>query len=218
MQCKAKSKRSGEQCKKSAVEGYEVCEIHGGKTPRGIASPHFKHGRYSKDIPARLAERYLEAISDPDLLSLDAEIAATTTRIGDLFHRADFGESGIWFRKLNDTLDKLNEAAAVGDDYNRNKMQAQLTALIRKGGDIDDAWQELAQLFDLRRRLASDERKRRVDMQQMITTEQMMALLGAIVGILKQYVEDQNVLFAIAAELRRLVSRNVGGEPDGDGA
>jgi hypothetical protein len=27
------------------------CHLHGGKTPAGIGSPHFKHGFYSKYVP-----------------------------------------------------------------------------------------------------------------------------------------------------------------------
>jgi len=40
-QCTAKSKRSGEQCRKRAVNGSTKCHMHGGKTPS-------KHGGYSK--------------------------------------------------------------------------------------------------------------------------------------------------------------------------
>jgi hypothetical protein len=36
------------------------CRMHGGKSLHGIASPRFKHGRYSKYLFARLAGRYLE--------------------------------------------------------------------------------------------------------------------------------------------------------------
>lgn len=215
-QCTAKSKQSGERCKKSAVVGYDVCEIHGGKTPRGVASPHYKHGRYSKDLPSRLAERYVEAIADEDLLALNDEIAVTTARIGDLMSRADFGESGTWFKQLNKTLDDLQVATLTKDDKKQFVAQQQLTGLIRDGGEIADTWSELTSLFDTRRRLVETERRRRVDMQQMITAEQMMTLLGAVTGILKEYVEDRHVLNAIAAELRRLISRGTRGEPDDD--
>lgn len=49
--------------------------MHGGSTPRGMALPQTKHGRYSKDLPTRLLSRYEEAVSDPELLNLSAEIA-----------------------------------------------------------------------------------------------------------------------------------------------
>src|SRR5258708_37054514 len=66
-QCKAKSKRTHERCAANAMIVREECYHHGGKTPRGIASPNFKHGRYSKSLPARMRERYEEALADPHL-------------------------------------------------------------------------------------------------------------------------------------------------------
>lgn len=45
--CGAKT-RSGSPCKKAPITGMKRCANHGGKTPVGIDSPHFKHGRYSK--------------------------------------------------------------------------------------------------------------------------------------------------------------------------
>lgn len=74
-QCEATSKRSGKRCRKHAMRGRNVCLAHGGKTPRGTASPHFKTGRYSRSLPGRLVAAYEEAFNDPRLLSLRDEIA-----------------------------------------------------------------------------------------------------------------------------------------------
>jgi hypothetical protein len=54
--CKAKSKRSGEQCKNYAIKHFTVCRMHGArggpKTLEGYktckTAPH-KHGMYSKE-------------------------------------------------------------------------------------------------------------------------------------------------------------------------
>jgi len=55
--CAAKSKRSGEQCKKPAMRGKAVCQFHGGrstgpKTAEGkarIAAAHTIHGRETRE-------------------------------------------------------------------------------------------------------------------------------------------------------------------------
>ena len=55
--CSAKSKRSGEQCKKPALRGKVVCDFHGGrstgpKTEAGkdrIAAAHTVHGRETRE-------------------------------------------------------------------------------------------------------------------------------------------------------------------------
>jgi hypothetical protein len=82
-QCTATSKRTGRRCGARAVTGRNVCYHHGGRTPRGTASPHFQHGRYSRDLPTRVAARYEEAKADTELVSLRQEIALVDVRIVD---------------------------------------------------------------------------------------------------------------------------------------
>ena len=66
MQCHAKSKRSGQQCRRRAVRGRNVCQMHGGVTPRGFALPQTKTGEYSKDVPTRLIADYERTKDDPN--------------------------------------------------------------------------------------------------------------------------------------------------------
>lgn len=80
--CGAKT-RSGAPCRGAAMANGR-CRLHGGATPAGIASANFRHGRYSKDLPARLAARFTEAQADPELLSLRAEIALIDARTNEL--------------------------------------------------------------------------------------------------------------------------------------
>lgn len=54
--CKAKSKRSGEQCKNYAIKGCGVCRMHGAgggpKTTEGLMTckkVNLKHGFYSQE-------------------------------------------------------------------------------------------------------------------------------------------------------------------------
>src|SRR3990172_10824938 len=89
MQCQAKAKSTGVQCRRHAVSGKRVCTVHGGLTPSGPASANYKHGRYSRYLPARLAERYLEAESDPELLSLRSELALVQATLAGLFGKLD---------------------------------------------------------------------------------------------------------------------------------
>lgn len=88
-QCTATSKRSGKRCRKPAMRGRSVCMSHGGKTPRGVDSPHFQHGRYSRSIPDQLLETYEHARQDPRLLSLREDIAMVDATIGGLLQQLD---------------------------------------------------------------------------------------------------------------------------------
>jgi hypothetical protein len=84
MQCQAKAKSTGDQCRRHAVTGRRVCRVHGGARSRGVASPHFKTGRYSCDLPAQLSERYRETLADTELLSLRDDIALVDARVTEL--------------------------------------------------------------------------------------------------------------------------------------
>lgn len=70
--CRAKSKRSQQQCKNYAIKGWGVCRMHGAyggpKTQRGLLTckrASFKHGLYSKEMIAemRLLRRLLKSDS-----------------------------------------------------------------------------------------------------------------------------------------------------------
>lgn len=48
-QCRARSKRSGNQCQNPAAYGMPTCRMHGARHPltvlKGTAHPKYKHGR-----------------------------------------------------------------------------------------------------------------------------------------------------------------------------
>jgi hypothetical protein len=57
--CNAKT-RAGGLCQNAPMANGR-CRMHGGKSLRGIASPRYKHGRYSKDVLGRLVGEWLAA-------------------------------------------------------------------------------------------------------------------------------------------------------------
>lgn len=87
MKCTAKSKRSGQQCQKDAMQGRNVCSMHGGKSLRGVAASNFRHGRYSKALPERLAATYDASMNDPRLCDMRSEAALLDSRLFELAAR-----------------------------------------------------------------------------------------------------------------------------------
>ena len=71
-QCQAKSKRTGERCRQPAVRGKNVCYYHGGAP--GSGRP-VKHALYSKHVPTNWQAEYEYFKSDPQILSLQSDIA-----------------------------------------------------------------------------------------------------------------------------------------------
>src|SRR5262245_50580993 len=84
MRCTARSKRSGGPCQKQAVRGSHVCSMHGGTVRQGIASPNWKHGRYSKSLPEKLAALYHRSMNDPELSNMRSEVALLDARLYEL--------------------------------------------------------------------------------------------------------------------------------------
>lgn len=197
--CGAKTK-AGTPCRRPVSRGRTRCHKHGGKTPRGMALPQTIHGRYSKDLPTRLGERFLASQQDPDLLNLKAEIALLDARLGDLLRRVDSGESGETWRKLKEAYRDLELASRTGDEVAHMLALESMGELIKKGAADAEAWREVQGLVEQRRKLVETERKRLVEMEQLITTDQAMVLVTRLTSAVKRHVHDERILAEIAAE------------------
>jgi hypothetical protein len=202
--CGAKT-RAGGTCKRLAMSNGR-CDMHGGKSLAGIAAPGYKHGRYSKVLPTRLAARYQEAIGDGELLELREEVALTDSRLADLLSRVDSGESGELWRLLRQARNELIAARRGGDAPGQAEAMNTILDLIGRGHADYAAWHEIAGVLEQRRRLVESERKRLVEMQQNLSVERAMLLIGAIGGIIKAHVTDTQQLARISADIRTLVS------------
>jgi hypothetical protein len=203
MLCGAKT-RSGGTCKRAAMPNGR-CNLHGGKSPKGIESPSFKHGRYSKYLPSRLAARYTEAQQDPALLELRAEIALIDTRLTDVLERLDKGESGALWTLIASEFDKFKKAQVVKDTDEARSALSALDSLFTEGIGDYAAWKEVSELVEQRRKLVESERKHEVETQQMLSTEQALSLIGSIHETIRRHVADSAARQLIAADLARLV-------------
>lgn len=205
MQCAAKSKQSGQRCKRQVTPGQSVCYIHGGATPTGLTLPQTTHGRYSKSLPTRMAGRYEQAVRDTELLALREDVALLDARLEDVLGRVDTGESGHLWQQLIDAKHEYFKAKPKDKDH----ALTLLLRLIEEGAADYAAWDDVRSLLDQRRRLVESERKRLVDMQQTLTVEKAMLLVGAIAGIIRSHVSDTAVLQAISTDLDRLLHSGV---------
>ncbi|HEY9751298.1 MAG TPA: hypothetical protein V6C63_21620 [Allocoleopsis sp.] len=209
-QCKARNK-SGDRCGRGAVPGKNVCHIHGGKTPVGVSASRFKHGRYSKYIPGRLMERYSEAVSDTELLAMREDIGLLDARLSDVLQRVDTGESGAIWKELHEWSEELAIARKTNDKVAMADALNGLLDCIKRGKSDYQAWNEVKNLLDQRRKLVESERKRLVEMQQFVSSEQAMLLVTALIDSVRRNVTDKQTLSTISAEFARLTQRE--GDP-----
>ena len=186
------------------------CRIHGGASAIGPASGTYKTGRYSKLLPARLAGRYQEAKTDPDLLAMRDEIALLDARLGDVLGNMDTGESGSVWQRLQAINADLKAAILTNNGTKATQHARALSAMIDEGATDLESWGDVYGLLEQRRRLVESERKRLVEMHQMITTEKAMTLLGVILDTIQTHVTDRAILAAISADFRKLTAIDAG--------
>lgn len=191
--------RTGRRCRLPTVRGTQVCHKHGGLTPRGIASPHFKHGRYSKYMPVGLAEAYRRAIHDPDLLILSSEIALLDARTLEILQRIRTGEGRRAWEELKAVAASARAARERGDNPELIRLLLQILDKVEDYTDSEsDLWEEVYQLVEQRRRLVESERKRMVELKQFLTLDQAANLMNALAMVVKQNVSDPVALRRIA--------------------
>lgn len=211
-QCTAKSKQSGTRCKKNAVPGREVCEIHGGKSLSGIASPTLTQGgRYSKVLPVRLKEEFERATGDGELLSIREDIALLDSRLSDVLASASNQESGELWQNLKDARRDYLGASGKDKEEKQSDALSRILWLINEGYQEWQAWKDIRFMLQERRQLVESERKRLVDMQQMISAEQANVLILNIVQTVKKHVTDRDALQAISEDIRRLTTHERSG-------
>lgn len=217
MKCGAKT-RQGTPCKNKPVPGMKRCRLHGGMTPVGKDSPHWKTGRYSKHLPQNLLERYRESASDPDLLAMRDEIALLDARITELLGQLNSGGGIEDWSNIRDTWEmflELQDRAATAGIEQRELDRIQrsmgetirnMTRIIRMGHRNISLWHEIQRVMEDRRRIVTTESKRLSDMHQMITAEQATGMVLRLIDVVKTRVTDKEILGQIASDLRRVIN------------
>ena len=188
LQCGAKT-RCGSPCRSRPMPNGR-CRMHGGRSLAGPASKSFKHGKYSKYLPARLLERFREAESDRALLSLRDEIALVDARIDVVLARVDTGESSRAWKELGAAFARLGKARAGGDAAAADRAVGTIGGILGRGRADRDAWEDVRALIHDRRQLVVAEERRRAEMRQRIDVEEAVALMAVLVDAVRAAVAD----------------------------
>ena len=134
-QCNAKAKRTGQRCRRVAVTGSTKCPLHGGKTPRGVASPHYKTGRYSKYVNPNISGK-INDLDQYDILDLADELQTQRALIAEYLNRFQNGyplqEQNIgamisWLNSIGVMVERIikirNETALTGAEIAHLKLR-----------------------------------------------------------------------------------------------
>ncbi len=205
--CGAKT-RSGRPCRGRAMPNGR-CRIHGGKSLAGVASPSFRHGRYSgylsASIPAKFRDRFMDALNDGELLELRSCVAILAVRTSEAMERLGQCDAGGFRDRLSGLADDLEKANAAKDATAVGGVLASIIRTIRAGSDERQAWDDVrVAVKDLMDAVAR-ENQRLLDMNHILTIPQAAAFLATLFEILKRNIVDPQLLHKIGVEVGQRV-------------
>lgn len=215
--CGAKKRKKDGICMSTNLMPNRKCRLHGGKTPHGVASPNFKHGRFSKYMPEHLAARYGEYLHDPELVSNRDNLAYLDVLISEKLEGIYKGfPADAWLiaRELyNNYIAALNWTPKY--DFNQHIIEVEpdpepilqeLGRLLGQGLRVANAFNEMEPLLESHRKHVDTEYKRLKDLNTKLDTSEVIAIARALVDAVKRHVRDPKQLAAIQADVSRIIS------------
>ncbi len=205
--------RRGEPCTQLLGYGTDhpgegACRFHGGLTPRGAASPAFKHGRYSKhwaSVGEKMEGAISDLASDPDYLHLRRHIATLDFLFLEELGAMDNADGGGgWARARALTVD-LQMAISGGNVAGIQRSLKQLRTLADAGVRKDKALDRIQSLLRDRATLTRADQARVEAEKAYATVDQLkdIALMSAT-SIASQLDLFTRQLMALLSEPERL--------------
>lgn len=182
------------------------CRLHSGNIPMGAKTHSFMFGKYSKAMPARLVERYQEALADPNLSALADEMALVESRLADLMNKADEGGAQAIFADIGEAFLSFKFANQDGDRAKQLEAVRRLEQLINKGKHEAGVWSEINKLIETKRKLSLAETQRLKTLDQFIPVDQANALMAALLNAVRAEVTDEDVLKNVASRFQEIIA------------
>lgn len=193
-QCTAKSKSTGKRCQRNAMKGMNVCHVHGGKTPKGIASPNYKTGKYSRYTSGNIAQKLERFTQDPDLLNLYEEIKLITARIDEKLDRLDTIDASEVHKALKALVVQARKAYKNSDYGGLEGTLDTLEDVVNQRILHYQTDEDIRKDLETRRKLIETQRKLNADAEQLLTASQVYNVLIAVGNAIKERITDNDDL------------------------
>lgn len=203
------------------MKDSDVCYHHGGKTPRGIASPHYKNGKstpWVDILPKHLSEAFMASYSDPKLLSLRKNIALSVARIEQLLAALMRDDAPLTWEQLVQAKAGFYKAQAAKNVGASKAALDAIMLLIDQGAADVDKWAELRREQEHLRKMIETEWKSKTALARVLTMEQFANFLEAFKSVIITRVSSRAEQQALIDGVRELVlNEKILGDDDGDG-
>ncbi len=205
------------RCKRPANKNFTVCKAHGGGSPiqgrpGGFGNaPHLFSRKDS--LPHRLIERYQQALNDPELESLEKDLALSEAIIQDITSRLYQGETGQLWQELKSTKILYQQTQkALMRDPDSPELQDQLRSyhqrlmeLIDQGSSDYMHHTDLLRWLEQKRKLVLTEFERKAKLGEMVHAEKFLAFTQAIGVIISAHIQNEDIITAIEEKTRRML-------------
>ncbi len=183
------------------MKGKTRCRIHGGETPTGPASTHWKTGEHPRHFPPNLLERFKFAAADPELFNLKRDIATVEVLIDEQINQLE-GQS---LEDFAASWDGLRVAMAKKDTAQMNQRMQEIDGFRQNVGTVSAALRQVVVLTDQRRKLIETHFKNMAASASALSDAEAAALFAALTAAVRQEVRDDQILGRIEVRFTRLV-------------
>lgn len=186
--CGAKT-RSGSKCAQRAMTNGK-CYLHGGKSLAGLASPRLKTGKWSKYVPVQLLESYEEYRTDPDLLSLNDDVALLRSITSTHLKAMEQGNTSPAWIEAKKAFDEMDAASLSGELDKFVTAKARLASIIEPGYRAAIAEGQVIRNIDQLSKVVDKERRLLIDKQMMISVAEVNLYMRVILSALIKSVNE----------------------------
>jgi hypothetical protein len=223
--CCGKLRKKEKLCESNILYSSGRCHLHGGKSPRGIASPNWKHGENSLvSTPTALRDYYQRWYQDPELIHHRHETAMVMGMLQDLLENNEEGGTPALWRRLRELADTLETARRARNRPKQEEAWQEIRVILERGVDQAERERRILSLAEAARRHKASELRRMTVESNTFTVEEAAAYYTALGAAIRRHVldpdkTDMEKLRAISQDMAAIAgSRGVREVPAGNEA
>jgi hypothetical protein len=187
-------------------DDIEDVEMSMGGVQMQVVKPKPKRGSDSRLM--KIAQKYEQMISNGRILSNRAAMEVLDGRVKQLAERIDVEDAPDRMARLHNLWEEFKTA------YNADKASEMIVAIKKLDNEFEKAyhdykaWEQLMQLFDLRRKLVDSEVKTIKEIKAILTAEDAHNLVAKLLAVVIRVVQDTVKLRIIHFEFARIIGEH----------